>query len=81
MFILDNYNFRILKWQSGDPLGYVVAGGRGQGATFDKMGYSYGIFVDVLYNIYLSEQGNHRVTIWSAGNTTAGRLVRFNCLI
>lgn len=77
MFILDNYNFRVLKWQVGDTLGYVVCGGQGQGSAFTQMGYSFGIFVDDRYNIYLSEQANNRVTLWSAGNTTAGQLVGF----
>lgn len=77
MFILDDYNFRVLRWQAGDQLGYIVAGGRGLGSTFDRMGYSYGISVDDQYNIYISEQSNHRVTLWTNGNTTAGRLVGF----
>lgn len=75
MFILDNQNFRVLRWDVGDQLGYVVAGGRGLGSTFDRMGYSMGIFVDTAYNIYISEQTYHRITLWSNGNTTAGRLV------
>ena len=77
MFILDNYNFRVLKWQVGDQLGYVVAGGHGYGSSFTQMGYSYGLFVDDQYNIYIAEQTYHRVTCWFAGNTTAGRLVGF----
>lgn len=76
MFILDTNNYRILRWQLNEPLGYVVAGGRGSGATFDRMGLSYGMFVDDQMNIYISEQGNHRVTFWSQGNTTAGVLVK-----
>ncbi|CAF1116879.1 unnamed protein product [Rotaria sordida] len=75
MFILDNYNFRVLKWQVGDQVGYVVAGGHGNGSLFTQMGYSRGIFADDQYNIYLSEQTNHRVTLWSVSNTTAGQLV------
>ena len=75
MFILDNYNFRVLRWQTGDQLGFVVAGGRGYGSTFDRMGYSVGIFADNQYNLYLTDQSNHRVVLWSVGNTTAGRLV------
>jgi hypothetical protein len=63
MFILDRGNYRILKWQTGDSLGYVVAGGRSSGSTFDKITTSYGMFVDINYNIYISEQGNHRVTL------------------
>lgn len=75
MYILDVSNYRVLRWQLGEPLGTVVAGGRGNGATFDKMGGTYAMFVDSQTNIYLSESTNHRVTKWSAGNTTAGVLV------
>lgn len=76
MYILDLNNFRVLRWQLNEPLGYVVAGGRGNGATFDRIGTSYGLFVDSQYNIYISETGNNRVTRWAAGNTTASLLVR-----
>lgn len=75
MFIADSSNFRVLRWQAGDQLGYIVAGGAGQGSAFNQMTYTYGIFVDSQNNIYLSEQNNHRVTLWTNGNTTAGRLV------
>lgn len=77
MYILDTSNYRVLKWQVGEPLGYVVAGGRGSGSTFDRIGATYGIFIDSQENIYLSEQTNHRVTFWTRGNTTAGVLVSF----
>jgi hypothetical protein len=77
MFILDGSNYRVLRWQLLDPLGYVVAGGRGIGTTYDKIGTSYGLFVDSQYNIYLSEYSNNRITKWAAGNTTASLLVCF----
>ena len=75
MYIIDTSSYRVLKWTIGEPLGYVVAGGRGSGSTFDRMGASYGIFIDAQENIYLSEQTNHRITFWTNGNTTAGVLV------
>ncbi|CAF4604634.1 unnamed protein product, partial [Rotaria socialis] len=59
----------------GDTLGYVVAGGNGNGGAFTQMGVSYGMFVTDSYNIYISEQSNHRVMKWLNGNTTAGVLV------
>lgn len=76
MYILDATNYRVLRWQLGEPLGYVVAGGRGLGSTFDRIGTSYGLFIDTQYNIYVSESSNNRVTRWAAGNTTASLLVR-----
>lgn len=75
MYILDTFNYRTLRWSIGDPLGFIVTGGRGSGTTFDRMGITYGLFVDNQENIYLSEQSNHRVTLWYNGNTTAGVLV------
>lgn len=78
MFILDATNYRVLRWQLGDPVGYVVAGGNGAGATFSTMGTSYGLFLDSQYNIFLSEYSNHRITRWAATNQTAGSLVCLN---
>lgn len=75
MYILDTYNYRVLKWQLGDPIGTVVVNGRGSGSTYDKIGLSYGLFVDSQFNIYVSENNNHRVTLWFNGNNTVGLLV------
>ncbi|CAF5031402.1 unnamed protein product, partial [Rotaria sp. Silwood1] len=75
MYVLDTYNYRVMKWQIGDTIGTVIVNGRGSGSTFDKIGRSHGFFVDTNYNIYISEFGNHRVTLWYNGNNTAGLLV------
>jgi hypothetical protein len=75
MYILDATNYRVLKWQLGDPLGYVVAGGSGSGAGLNQITASYGMWVDNQYNIYISDYSNHRVTLWLARNTTTGILV------
>lgn len=75
MFILDTSNYRVLKWQLGEPLGYVVAGGNGNGGGLTQIGVSYAMFIDSQSNIYVSDTGNDRVTFWSATNKTAGILV------
>lgn len=72
---MDTDNYRVVKWLAGQPLGFTVAGGRGSGTTLDKIGISYAIYVDDQYNVYVSEYGNHRVTMWVNGNTTAGTIV------
>lgn len=77
MFILDTSNYRVLQWQLGDPMGYVVAGGNGNGGAFNQIGVSYAFFVDGQYNVYVSEYGNHRVTKWTSNNISAGVLVIF----
>ena len=75
MYILDNSNYRILKWKLGEPLGYVVAGGHGSGSGLTQISTSYAMFVDNQFNIFVSDYANSRVTKWSPSNTTAGVLV------
>ena len=77
MYILDAHNYRVLRWQLGEAFGVIVVNGRGSGTTLDKIGLSYSMYVDMFYNIYISDQGNHRVVLWTAGNNTISRIVRF----
>ncbi|CAF5216614.1 unnamed protein product, partial [Rotaria magnacalcarata] len=58
----------------GQPIGFTVAGGRGSGATLDKISTSQGLYVDDQSRVYVSEIGNDRVTRWD--NTTIGVIVR-----
>ena len=60
MYILDS-NYRVVKWLPGQPLGFSVVGNRGSGSTLDKIGTSYGLYLDNQANIYVSEYSNHRV--------------------
>ncbi len=75
MYILDTDNYRVMKYLPGQPLGFQVAGGSASGTTVDKIGTSYAIYLDDQSNIYISEYANHRVTLWTNGNTTTGRIV------
>lgn len=77
MYIADSANYRVQKWLPDQPVGFTVAGGRGSGATFDKVGIVNSIFVTEQGNIYVSETSNNRVTLWYAGNTTASQLVYY----
>jgi hypothetical protein len=77
MYIADSANYRVQKWLPDQPVGFTVAGGRGNGATFDKVGLVNSIFVTEQGNIYVSETSNNRVTLWYAGNTTASQLVDY----
>ena len=75
MYILDTNNYRVLRWKVGEPLGFVVAGGNSWGSALTQITTSYAIYVDSQRNVYVSENGNHRVTMWSPTNTTTGVLV------
>jgi hypothetical protein len=76
MYILDQSNFRVVRWLPNEPLGFAVAGGHGYGATLDKMGYCNAIYLDDQSNIYISDSTFHRVTQWSNDNHTSGIRVR-----
>ncbi|CAF1292333.1 unnamed protein product, partial [Rotaria sordida] len=75
LYILDNLNYRVQKWIYGEPLGFTVAGGRGSGTSLTQISAGYGLFVDNQYNVYVSEYGNHRVSMWTLGNTASGTRV------
>ena len=75
MFILDTNNYRVLRWQVGDPLSFVVAGGNGYGSTLDRLGTAYGFFVDNQFNVYISDSTFDRVVVWRVTNMTAGQIV------
>ncbi|CAF5167972.1 unnamed protein product, partial [Rotaria sp. Silwood1] len=64
MYIADWSNCRVMKWQVGDPLGYVVAGGNGCGGALTQIYNCYGMFVDNQSNIYIADYQNHRVVKW-----------------
>lgn len=76
IYVLDMLNYRVVRWINGVQT--TVAGGRGSGSTLDKISTSYGVFLDENLNIYISEYSNHRVSFWTAGNTTIGRLVNIS---
>lgn len=81
MYILDRTNYRVLKWQHGEPLGYVIAGGNGAGSALNQISTSYAMFLDQQTNIYISDSSNCRVTVWYAANRTSGVLVSSFCLL
>lgn len=80
MYILDSSNCRVLQWTPGDPMGFPVAGDNGCGGSLTQLDVSYSMFVDSQYNMYISESSNHRVTLWTAANTTAGTLVCYSSI-
>ena len=67
-----------MKYLPDEPIGFPVAGAGVSGTSLDRIGTSYYITLDQLSNIYISEFGNHRITKWWAGNSTAGTLVCFS---
>lgn len=79
MYILDTWNYRVLRWEANEPMGTVVAGGQGNGGGFNQISWSYGMFVDDRENIFISDNNNHRVVRWNVDNRTSGILVNIPC--
>ena len=75
LFVVDSSNFRVQKWNYDEPLGCTVAGGQGLGETLDKISLSFSLYVDNEHNVYVSECGNHRVTLWMNNNSRNSRIV------
>ncbi|CAM4875785.1 unnamed protein product [Rotaria socialis] len=58
---------RRYQWQWGDKIGTLVAGGNGNGDGLNQLSFPAFLFVDPQQNVYVSDNGNHRVMKWSKG--------------
>ncbi|CAM2711048.1 unnamed protein product [Rotaria socialis] len=80
IYLLDSYNYRVVEYNNNETNSSIVAGPTGvSGGTtdFNKFGISYQIFVVVSGNLYVSDQGNHRVLRFpsSSSNGTNASIV------
>ncbi|UJR18162.1 hypothetical protein I4U23_005062 [Adineta vaga] len=69
LYIVDNGNYRVIRWERNASNGTIVAGNGTSGSTLEQLSYPYGIWVDSYSNVFVSDPGNHRVTKWSPGAT------------
>ncbi|CAM4809107.1 unnamed protein product [Rotaria magnacalcarata] len=67
LYVVDQGNHEVRRYQRGASQGTVVAGGNGSGNRLDQLSYPQYIFVDRYHSVYVSEYGNHRVMKWMAG--------------
>ena len=78
LYVADADNNRIQKWNNGASTGVTVAGlaNGAAGTSTSALNHPVGIAFDSSYNMYISEQGNHRVIYWingaSSGTVVAG---------
>ena len=61
IYLADQNNHRIIKWESGASLGKLVAGGNGQGSNSNQLNAPNGLFIDSSGNIYIADTLNDRV--------------------
>ncbi|CAF4625335.1 unnamed protein product, partial [Rotaria socialis] len=61
VYVSDNLNHRVMKWNKGAKEGIVVAGGQGQRNALTQLYHPNGIFVDTLGTRFVADSSNHRV--------------------
>ena len=65
IFIADNYNHRIVRWQTNENQGTIVAGGNGEGNRLDQLNFPTDVLVNEQNNsIIIADCGNRRVMEW-----------------
>ncbi|MBI3235732.1 MAG: NHL repeat-containing protein [Bacteroidetes bacterium] len=72
IYITDNLNHRVQRWAPGATYGVTVAGDPSgtSGTSASLLKEPVGIYVDKDSNVYVSENGNHRVQKWAARATS-----------
>ncbi|CAF4539654.1 unnamed protein product [Rotaria socialis] len=66
LYVADMRNHRVMRWTQGDQKqGTVVAGGNGRGEGADQFNGSAGLYFDQHGNLYVVDNGNHRVQRFS----------------
>lgn len=70
MYICDQWNHRIQKWEQGATSGKTVAGGKGAGDKANQLNNPSSIYVDSKGVIYIADTDNNRVQKWVEGDTS-----------
>ncbi|CAF1158305.1 unnamed protein product [Adineta ricciae] len=68
IYISDEDNHRVVRWEHGAKEGTVVAGGNGNGNSLTQLSYPQGVVVDHLGAVYVADDMNHRVMRWTNGS-------------
>ncbi|CAF4628628.1 unnamed protein product, partial [Rotaria socialis] len=75
VYVSDERNHRVMKWNKGAKEGIVVAGGQGEGSALTQLSRPNGIFVDTLGTLYVADSYNHRVMRWTQGDKKQGTVI------
>ncbi len=63
-YYLVRLNHCVMKWIEGAKEGIVVASGRGQGDGLAQLSNPFGVVVDQLGTVYVTDEQNHRIMRW-----------------
>ena len=64
LYVSDVEKDEVRRYEEGDVIGTVVAGGNGRGDRLNQLNRPRHIFVDCDHSVYVSDSGNHRVMKW-----------------
>ena len=64
MYVSDNNNYRVIKWNKGAKEGMVVTGEQGQGSALTQLCCPGGLFVDTSSKIYVANVRNDRIEVF-----------------
>ncbi|CAF1542807.1 unnamed protein product, partial [Adineta steineri] len=67
VYVSDEGNHRVMKWEKDAKEGKIVAGGNGKGENLNQLSYPHGVIVDHFGQIYVADSSNHRVMRWCEG--------------
>ncbi|CAF0846455.1 unnamed protein product [Adineta steineri] len=74
LYISDQIEHQVIRWQEGETEGTVIAGGNEQGNQLNQFNNPKYIFVDEDHSVYVADNMNSRVMKWMK-NATEGILV------
>ena len=69
VYVSDNDNRRVMKWNKGAKEGIVVAGGEGKGSALTQLSHPNGLFVDTLHAIHVADARDDRVKCSQSNET------------
>ncbi|CAF1935235.1 unnamed protein product [Rotaria magnacalcarata] len=68
LYVSDEENHAVRRYQAGDKNGTLVAGGNDRGVELNQLNSPRYLFVDRQQNVYVSDCNNHRVMKWPKGS-------------
>ncbi|CAF1636141.1 unnamed protein product, partial [Rotaria magnacalcarata] len=69
LYVSDFVKGEVRRYQSGENIGTLVAGGNGKGGGLNQLNYPTYLVVDRDHSVYVSDYSNHRVMKWVEGAT------------
>jgi sugar lactone lactonase YvrE len=69
LYLSENQEYRVSKWQRYATSGEVVAGGYGKGSALNQLYMPSNSFVDRDHSVFVADYWNARVVMWPVGAT------------